>query len=221
MAEKIIFIVNNLEEFQSKTYIKKYLSNVDYTIRTSFPKDTSKYHLVILWNYRKIIKNIVDKNKIILFHSSDLPKGKGWAPIYHAIYNEDKYYTISGIFAANKVDSGDIIIQAKFRIRPNYTAEYLRKLDDEISIMMIKKILKKFKNKKIEGKKQKGKSTYYKRRKLEDNELKGKKIINHLRACEKHHPAFFYYKKEKFIVTIHPEKPPTFPSDLQIIFQKK
>ena len=156
MREKILFIVNNLREFQSKEYIKKYLGNIDYTVKTNLPKDTSKYHLVVLWNYRKIIKNVEDKNNIILFHSSDLPKGKGWAPIYHAIYNEEKYYIISGIFAAEKVDSGDIIIQAKFRIRPNYTAEFVRKLDNEISMMMIRKILVKFKNKKIEGKKQSG-----------------------------------------------------------------
>ena len=220
MTEKIIFVVNNLKEFQCKTYIKKHLRSVDYTVKRNFPKDPTKYRLVILWNYRKIVKNIENRNNIILFHSSDLPKGKGWAPIYNAVYNEDKYYTISGIFAADKVDSGDIIIQAKFRIRPNYTAEFVRKLDDEISIMMIRKILKKFKNKNIEGKKQKGKSTFYKRRTPKDNELKGKKVINHLRACEKHHPAFFYYKKEKFIVTIYPEKPPTFPSDLQISFKK-
>ena len=221
MREKILFIVNNLREFQSKEYIKKYLGNIDYTVKTNLPKDTSKYHLVVLWNYRKIIKNVEDKNNIILFHSSDLPKGKGWAPIYHAIYNEEKYYIISGIFAAEKVDSGDIIIQAKFRIRPNYTAEFVRKLDNEISMMMIRKILVKFKNKKIEGKKQSGRSTYFKRRKPEDNELKGKKIFNHLRACEEQHPAFFYYKNEKFIVTVYPEKLPIFPSDLQISFPKK
>ena len=221
MTEKIIFIVNKLEEFQCKRYIKKFLSNVDYTVRTTLPGDTSKYRLVILWNYRKIIKNVENKNNIILFHSSDLPKGKGWAPIYRAVYNEEKNYVISGICAANKVDSGDIIIQAKFRIRPNYTAEFIRKLDDEISIMMIKKILKKFKNKRLVGKKQNGRSTYFERRKPEDNELKGKKIINHLRACEEHHPAFFYYKNEKFIVTVYPEKLPIFPSDLQISFPKK
>ena len=62
MREKILFIVNNLREFQSKEYIKKYLGNIDYTLKTNLPKDTSKYHLVVLWNYRKIIKNVEDKN---------------------------------------------------------------------------------------------------------------------------------------------------------------
>ena len=51
----------------SKEYIKKYLGNIDYTVKTNLPKDTSKYHLVVLWNYRKIIKNVEDKNNIILF----------------------------------------------------------------------------------------------------------------------------------------------------------
>ena len=56
MTEKIIFVVNNLKEFQCKTYIKKYLGSVDYTVKTNFPKDPTKYRLVILWNYRKIVK---------------------------------------------------------------------------------------------------------------------------------------------------------------------
>ena len=33
MTEKIIFVVNNLKEFQCKTYIKKYLGSVDYTVK--------------------------------------------------------------------------------------------------------------------------------------------------------------------------------------------
>ena len=47
-----------------------------------------------------------------------------------------------------------------------------------------------------EGIPQKGKITFYKKRLPEDNELSSKNMINHLRACEKNHPAFFYNKNE-------------------------
>ena len=171
-----------------------------------------------MWSYRRILKNLENQNNVILFHSTDLPKGKGWAPIYYSIFNNETFFTISGITASNKVDSGKIIVKGKFKILPNHTAEYIRKWDEEISIILIKTILKKIKNTKISGIPQKGKITFYKKRLPEDNELSSKNMINHLRACEKNHPAFFYNKNEKFFINIEPENIPKFPKDLKIKF---
>ena len=79
-----------------------------------------------------------------------------------------------------------------------------------------------FENKKIIGKKQSDRGTFYPRRKPEDNEidLQSRFIekINHLRACENTHPAFFYYKDMKYNIMIEPELKPKFPSDLKITF---
>ena len=165
---------------------------MDVSIGTNLPAKNENFDLIILWNYKKIIKNISKKN-IILFHSSELPDGKGWAPIYYAIKNRKKNYVISGIFADNKVDSGDIIVQAKFQIKDNHTAEFIRKLDSEISIMLIKKILIRFNKKQISGKKQIGKISYNLKRNIEDNKIdvntKFSSNIDHLRACEQKHPA--------------------------------
>lgn len=218
MKQKIFFLLNDFSEFTFQEYIKKYLKNIDVTLGTIFPENPEKYSLIILWSYRQILKNVENQNNVILFHSTDLPKGKGWAPIYYTIFNNEKFFTISGISASNKVDSGKIIVKAKFKILPNYTAEYIRKWDEEISIILTKMILKKIKNTKISGIPQKGNITYYKKRVPEDNEFPSKNLLNHLRACEKNHPAFFYYKNEKFFVTIKPENEPKFPKDLKINF---
>lgn len=220
--KKVFFLVNKLDEVDFAEYTKKYLSGITVSIGESLPKYLDDYDLIILWNYRKILRNISDKKNIILFHSSDLPHGKGWAPIYYSLYEGRHDYVISGILAADEVDSGDIIIQARFRIKDNYTADIIRRFDNEITIIMIKKILERFYGIEIKGIKQEGKGTFYKRRRPEDNEIDQKlrfsELVNHLRACEKTSPAFFYYNKTKYLISIEPELKPKFPEDLKIKF---
>ena len=46
-------------------------------------------------------------------------------------------------------------------------------------------------------------------------------IVDHLRACEPQHPAFFIFNNEKYIIEIHPEDEPEFPDDLEITFYNK
>tara|TARA_B100000029_G_scaffold509599_1_gene599174 strand:- start:62 stop:745 length:684 start_codon:yes stop_codon:yes gene_type:complete len=220
--KKIFFVVNHISEFKINDLEKKYLNNVDIKYGTELPYNSEKFDLIILWSYRKIITNIKNKKNIILFHSSDLPKGKGWAPIYNTIKNNNDYFVITGILASSKVDSGDIIAQAKFKMKPSYTAEILRKWDEEICLILIKDILEKFHGKEITGKNQVGEETFYERRKPDDNEIdissKIEDLLLHIRACEENHPAYFYYKNIKYNIKIQPELTPDFPDDLKIQF---
>ncbi len=219
--KKIFFVVNSIKEVDFENLIAKYLPKVDVKIGESLPKNAKKYDLIVLWSYKKIIKNLPKENNVILFHSSDLPKGKGWAPIYYSIVSKQKYFTISGIIANEKVDSGDIIVKARFKIQDDYTAEFLRKLDNEISVMLVSKILKKMKGL-VKGEKQISLGDTYPRRYEKDNlidvKLPFKQIINHIRACEEKHPAFFYVNKTKYIIRIEPDIKPDFPNDLEIEF---
>jgi len=166
--------------------------------------------------------NISERKNVIIFHGSNLPLGKGWAPIYYTLVENLPNYTITGILPADKVDSGDIVVRAKFSIKDNYTAENIREFDNEISILLIKKILERFSNNHLKGKKQTGPESYYQRRYPKDNEIKINskisEIFNHLRACESSHPAFFYYNKTKYLIYIEGEEKPTFPDDLELEF---
>jgi len=45
--------------------------------------------------------------------------------------------------------------------------------------------------------------------------------FNFLRACEKAHPAFFFFNQTKYFISITPEKNPSFPPDLEITFFDK
>jgi len=219
--KSVFFLVNDKEEFNFSDYIEKYLKKISITVDTKLPKNSESFNLIVLWNYKKIIPNISNYENVVVFHGSDLPKGKGWAPIYHAIADNHSHYVLSGIIPNDNVDEGDIIVKAKFMIKQNYTAKILREFDNEISFILIKKILERF-NSKIKGKKQSGKGTFFKRRFLEDNEINFNsnisKVFNHLRACENSHPAFFYYEDTKFLIKIEPEKQPSFPEDIEYEF---
>lgn len=220
--KKVFFLVNSLEEFNFYELIRKYLSKMNITIGESLPQHTEEYDVIVLWNYRKIIPDVAKKKNIILFHSADLPEGRGWAPIYYTLSKGKEEFVIKGICAGEEVDTGDVIAKARFKIRDNYNAEVIRQWDSEISIMLIKEILKRFEGREIKGAKQIGEATFYPKRRPENNEIplnsKLADVVNHLRACEKKHPAFFYYGKTKYFINIEPENKPEFPVDLEVEF---
>lgn len=221
--KKIFFVVNSPEEFRFEKYLKEYLSETEVNIGESLPEDTSAYDLIILWSLRRILKDVEKEKNIILFHSTDLPDGKGWAPIYNTVAKGKENYVISGIRAANKVDSGEIVMKAVFKMKPSYTAPKLREWDVKIMFMMIQKLLEHMKpGEALKGAPQQGEETYNQKRKKEDNEIfidaPLKDVMNHLRACEASHPAFFIYKGVRYNIMIEPETVPEFPEDLEIIF---
>jgi methionyl-tRNA formyltransferase len=220
--KKVFFLVNNLGEFNFSELIKKYLDDVSVTVGESLPEHTEEYDLIVLWNYLNIIPNISDKKNIIIFHSSDLPEGKGWAPIYFTLSKGKEFFVISGILAGEGVDTGDIIVKATFKIKDNYTAEFIRKCDSGISIMLTKEILMRFEGRELKGMKQTSEGSYYPRRRPEDNKVAMDSslndIFNHLRGCEKRHPAFFYFNQTKYLISIEPEVKPEFPEDLLITY---
>ena len=223
--KKIFFLVNSMDEYDFGDLIEKHLKGVSVDVGDSLPRDTNKYDLVVLWSHKKIIPGISAKKNIVIFHSTDLPEGKGWAPIYNTVANGKGHFVISGLLPAEKADEGDIVVKARFKIKDNYTARVIREWDREISIMLAKEILNRFKSGEIKGVKQDKAGSFYARRKPGDNMVSEDSrlcdIINHLRACEDKHPAFFYHNDIKYIIRIEPESRPDFPKDLKIEFLVK
>jgi len=224
MTSRIFFVLNDLNEFNFSEHIKTYLTKNEVIIGTQLPPHIQDYRLIVLWNYRKIIKDIPNPNNVILFHSSDLPYGKGWAPIYYAITEKQKYYIISGIFASGKIDSGDVIIKARFQILPNYRASDIRRFDSEISIILVKKILERFKSQAIAGRPQISAGSYRFKRTIEDNRidtsLTFETLVPHLRACETSHPAYFEFEGIRYDVMINTSTIAEFPDIVEITFDE-
>ena len=112
MKTKVFFLINDEQENKVYDLINRHLFQYDVCVGTNLPEDPKNYNLIILWNIRRILKELPTESKLIIFHSSDLPKGRGWAPIYHALAENRSEHVISAILAAPKVDSGDKIGRA-------------------------------------------------------------------------------------------------------------
>lgn len=220
--KSVFFLLNKVGEFSFAGLIERYLGDCQITIGEKFPQNYKAYDLIVPWCYRHVIALPEGVRNCVVFHSSDLPEGKGWAPIYYALAENRPYHTITGILADCRVDSGDMIVKAKFRIKNNYTAEYIRKWDEEIAVLLIQAILKRYCGRVISAVKQTGTGSYKKRRNPEDSQVfPGDKIgdvFSHLRACERAYPAYFMHEDAKFYLYIEPAVAPEFPADLEIRF---
>ncbi len=214
---RVAFVVNSVTEFGAWRLLTEYLPGVSWYVCEHLPPADVGPDVVVLWSYRKFIPEAAQRNNVILFHSSDLPEGRGWAPIYRAIADGLERYTISAIRAADPVDSGDILARASFAMRPEYTAERLRDWDEEVCIRMLAQMLPRWP---ITGQKQREGETFYPRRWPEDNMVRLSErlgdLVPHLRACERRHPAFFEYQGVKYRITVEPETIAEFPADLRI-----
>lgn len=220
--KKVLFVVNSLDEAPRAGLAEKYLGGVEVSVAEKLPENRAAYDLIVLWSYRQIIPDLAQNSNIVVFHSSDLPQGKGWSPIFYTIAEGLEYYTVTGILASDKVDSGDVIVKARFKMRDNYSAEFLRVWDHDISFLLVKQMLEKFNGVKICGKVQEGESSYRKRRRPEDNEILPDTPVSQalamLRACERRHPAFVVRNGVRYNLHLEVVPPPEFPADLEIEF---
>ena len=154
----------------------------------------------IHWS-KKIPSSIFNNYLCIQFHSSDLPKFRGGSPIQHQIFAGKKKTKISAFRVSNKIDSGEICLKKNLVLKGN--ANEIYKKMEKTSISMIKSLSKK---RNIIFYKQKGKPTYFKRRKiyesdlnLSKNNLKG--IYDFIRMLDANNypKAFVNFKKYKVL----------------------
>lgn len=217
MKSHICILLNSLDEYDFEGVLRRYLPVDKFKIdlAETFPDNPDQFQLIVPWSYRKIIKDAGQFGNIVVLHSSNLPEGRGWAPIYHAFSEEKQEYVISAIYAADKVDAGKVIMRARFPMQSDYTASFIRNVDEELSLLMLYKILQKWPDGKFSSTHQMGDGTYRARRSLKDNEVdldkSLKMLLPHLRGVESNSPAFFFYNDVKYLVEIRPERSPIKP----------
>lgn len=217
---RICILLNDLDEFDFAGLVDRFLPADKFKVDVvaSFPPEPTQFEMIVPWSYRRVIKPSELSGNVIVLHSSPLPEGRGFSPIYYAFSEEKREYVISAIRATIEVDAGDIIAQVRFRIEASYTAPFVRKLDQELSMRLIVKLLEYWPDGKVDGIKQKGVGSYRNRRYPKDSELdvtkKLETLVPCMRGVEPKHPAFFYYNKVKYFVQIWPENPPNKPAEI-------
>lgn len=154
-----------------------------------------------------VLPDLLKRNKHnLVVHESDLPRGRGWAPLTWQILEGKKKIKITLFEAMARVDRGQIYYQDEMQFMGDELADEMREVQGEKTVELVLKFIDNFPN--VIGREQKGKSTYYPRRSPKDSELDINKSIkeqfNLLRTVDnKRYPAFFNYLGKKYILKIY------------------
>lgn len=142
---------------------------------------------------------IIDNYSCICFHESDLPKFRGGSPIQNQIINGIKKTKTTAFLMDDGLDTGDILLKKSLSLDGSINEIFDRMITNDYE--MIVDII----NKKYTMKKQRGKSTLFKRRKPEESELEHLNqsnlyLYNFIRMLEDPYPnAFIKIGKKKII----------------------
>ena len=169
-------------------------------------------NMVFCVNYYKIIPpSITDTLKygVWIFHGSDLPKGRGWAPLAWTLINRESKFVLTLFKADGGMDTGMYFDKRSVNINETTTIYWLR----EKSYEMIKDLICSLFNEitstgSITLHQQEGTPTTYVRRTPKDSELDInrplKELWSTIRACHNDdYPAFFKIGDSK--ITLHYE----------------
>ncbi len=166
------------------------------------------FDILFILSYHKIIKqNTLKKNRHnIVVHASDLPKGKGWAPMFWQILEGKNEIPFTMFEATEGVDSGDIYMKAVLKLTGYELNEELRKKQAEHIIQMCLEFIENYDRYKNPVP-QKGEESFYPKRNPEDSRLDINKTIqeqfNLLRIADNEaYPAFFEIDGHRYILKI-------------------
>lgn len=181
------------------------------TKRFNFPvilihnhEDVVKGDVLCLLSCEKIFKKLNYNDYNLVVHESELPYGKGWSPLTWQVLEGKCKIPITLFEATEAVDSGRIYAQDVIELNGS---ELLSEIKHKQGLKTIDLILKFFNCFPMEGKKQKGKETFYKRRTLKDSELDIDKTITEqfdlLRISDnERYPAYFLMNGVKYLLRI-------------------
>lgn len=201
----------------NNSWIEKFLKKIRYNTKKYFIKfekienKIKNQDIVLVLSYTKVLKEkFIKRNKLVLIaHPSDLPKDRGFAPVQNQILKNKKKIYFSLIKAVKKIDAGPVCLKIPFFLDGLELYEDMRIKQGKAAVKLIEKFLTKYP--KVNFKDQIGISNYNKKRVNEDYRLNINKNIksqlNILRICNnENYPAYFIYKKQKYILNIFKSK---------------
>lgn len=166
------------------------------------------YDVVFILGYHKIIEEqYLKQNKHnVVIHESDLPLGKGWAPLFWQILENKSEIIFSMFEASSGIDDGDIYMKKSLSLDGTELNKELRKKQAHLTISMCLEFVENYEKYKIPSS-QIGKESFYEKRSAKNSEIDISKTIdeqfNLLRTVHNEdYPAFFYKNGKKYILKI-------------------
>ena len=202
---KITILTSNDQWFE------RYAKNLSKELKCSCFFSHTEIHnfdIVFILSYHKIIpQDILKKNRHnIVIHASNLPQGKGWAPLFWQILEGKKEIVFTMFEASEGVDDGDIYMQKTLKLNGYELNSELREKQANLTIQMCKEFIDNYDLYKNPHP-QKGEESFYPKRTPKESELNINKTIkeqfNLLRIVNnEEYPAFFVIDKHEYILKI-------------------
>jgi methionyl-tRNA formyltransferase len=192
----------------------KELSNQIKNSRVLFDHTKIKdgFDVLFILSYHKVIpKNFLKKNRHnIVVHASDLPKGKGWSPMFWQILEGKNSIVFTMFEADTSIDSGGVYMKRTLQLDGFELNKELRKKQADFIVQMCFEFLNGYEKFKT-PKPQKGKESFYPKRTAKDSRLDIDKTIkeqfNLLRIVDnEEYPAFFEIDNHHYILKIEKVK---------------
>lgn len=160
---------------------------------------SAEHACVLSIGYSRIIpRECLDKprNGVIVFHSSDLPRGRGWAPLYYTLVGHHRFLTQTMFYADEGVDSGDIIAKARYPLDKLVDLTAAREIDDHLTCLLVERFIDDVVKTRMPGTPQNhDEATYFERRRPPDSRISPESrlvdLVDVLRALPPDAPAFF------------------------------
>lgn len=172
--------------------------------------DVDGFDIVFILGYTKILnKDFLLRNKLnLVIHESDLPKGKGFAPVQWQIIEGKNTIPICLFEATEIVDSGDIFLKDNFKLDGYELYDEIRDKQAKATFNLIHNFLKSYPS--VNRTKQSGDDSFYPKRTAKDNELDIGKTIKEqfsiLRIGNNEGwPSYFMIDDIKYILKIYKE----------------
>ena len=194
---KVAFLLDKCNDWLVPFFPKNFIASTELDIHKFYDeKNVRGFDIVFVLGYTKLLKGeILESNNLLLVvHESDLPKGRGFAPVQWQILEGVNNITVCLLKVSDKADMGDICEKMTLSLSGTELYDEIRMKQAKITFKLIEQFLKKYPN--VNFAKQKGEPTIYKRRTALDSKLDVDKTIreqfNLLRISNnKEWPAFF------------------------------
>lgn len=204
----VAFLLDKTNDWLLQFLPENLKTSKKYNVHICYEEEKVRgFDLVFILGYTKILKNeTLSLNKILLvIHESDLPKGRGFAPVQWQILEGKNNITVCLLEASNEVDAGDIFDKIVLSFDGSELYDEIRKKQALITFELIDRFLESYPN--FDFERQEGKPTFYRRRHASNSQLDLDKTLrnqfNLLRICNnKDWPAFFELEGVKYQIKI-------------------
>ena len=145
----------------------------------------------------------------MVIHESNLPHGKGWSPLTYQVLEGKNKIPITLFEASTNIDTGGYYYKDEIFLHGNELISEIREKQAKKTFLLLEKFI--YDYKKVVKMNQKGISTFYKKRTLNDSQLNENNSIvknfNLLRVVDNEkYPAFFRHKGCKYIIKIYKDE---------------